>query len=86
MQTVGITIALVLSLPVGGGVSMETPEQRATRYRERARKIRASAEHATSPTIKKQMLVIADRYDEVAIQALDPQVVIHLPSTRHRQG
>jgi hypothetical protein len=38
---------------------METPEQRAERFRERAKKLRALAERTTDPEIKKQMLSMA---------------------------
>ena len=58
----------------GGGtqVSMETPEQRAERFREQARKLRALAETTTDPKIKNQMLSMADQYEALAAQALDP--------------
>jgi hypothetical protein len=50
----------------------ETREQRAKRHRGRAQKLRAVAEKATNPTIKKQMLIIAAQYERLAAQALDP--------------
>jgi hypothetical protein len=51
---------------------METPEQRAERFRERAKKLRALAERTTDPEIKKQMLSMADQYEALAARDLDP--------------
>jgi hypothetical protein len=51
---------------------METPEQRAERLRERAKKLRALAERTTDPEIKKQMLSMADQYEALVAQALEP--------------
>jgi hypothetical protein len=58
----------------GGGtqVSMETPEQRAERFRERAKNLRALAKRTTDPEIKKQMLSMADQYEALAARDLDP--------------
>ena len=54
-------------------VSMETPEQRAERFRERAKKLRALAERTTDPEIKKQqMLSMADQYEALAARDLEP--------------
>jgi hypothetical protein len=50
---------------------METGEERAERYRNRALKLRAAAALATSPMIRKQMLIIAAQYERLAAQALD---------------
>jgi hypothetical protein len=51
---------------------METPEQRAERFRERSKKLRALAERTTDPEIKKQMLSMADQYEALAARDLDP--------------
>jgi hypothetical protein len=51
---------------------VETPEQRAERFRERAKKLRALAERTTDPKIKNQMLSMADQYEALAAQALEP--------------
>jgi hypothetical protein len=51
---------------------METPEQRAERFRERAKKLRALAERTTDPDIKKQMLSMADQYQALAARDLEP--------------
>ena len=58
----------------GGGtqVSMETQEQRAERFKERAKKLRALAERTTDPEIKKQMLSMADQYEALAARDLEP--------------
>jgi hypothetical protein len=51
---------------------METPEQRAERFRERAKKLRALAERTADLKIKKQMLSMADQYEALAARDLEP--------------
>jgi hypothetical protein len=50
---------------------METPEQRAERFIERAKKLRALAERTADPSIKKQMLSMADLM-RLAARDLEP--------------
>jgi hypothetical protein len=51
---------------------METPEQRAERFRERAKKLRGLAERMADPEIKKQMLSMADQYEALAARDIEP--------------
>jgi hypothetical protein len=56
---------------------MDTPEERATKYRQRAEETRVAAEEARSPETRATFLRIASDYDDMAE---------HIEFTRKRRG
>ena len=45
---------------------MESPKERADRYRREAARLRSGAETANDPEIRRQMLAIAQQYEALA--------------------